>query len=202
MVWRCREERERKKSVEGSWSWNWESRGRKGDLWMLSKRGTGLDVGRFTKMSNFAEFKIKLYHRECEFNTRTDWIIHSFQNYLRLIKLLRSEGFGRCIRKWANVTRRRSLRVQHQSPGGHDILSLRAGREPSQEQVQQSNWSTSAKVALPYQEGKCSGVCLHVRGSAAASEREGGRWREPSRGDWEPADRWRRRHKQGSGGSL
>lgn len=58
--------------------------------------------------------------------------------------------------------------------GGRKILSLRAGREPSQEQVQHSNWSTSAKVALPYQEGKCSGVCLHVRDRAADSKRGGG----------------------------
>lgn len=65
-------------------------------------------------------------------------------------------------------------------------MSLRAGREPSQEQVQQSNWSTSAKVALPYQEGKCSGVCLHVRDRAADREKEVAR--EPSQGDWEPAD--------------
>lgn len=47
--------------------------------------------------------------------------------------------------------------------GGDDnILWLRERQEPFQEQVQENNWSTSAKLALPDHKGKCSSICVCV----------------------------------------
>lgn len=58
----------------------------------------------------------------------------------------------------------RPRRVQQKSPGVWHSLAKRERQEPFQEQVQENNWCTSARLTLPGHQGKCSGVCVWLCG--------------------------------------